>query len=306
MKTKKFLLPSIFLALLIAAYIAASVVFCHTTKPLVREGEFPFSITYEYKGQTKTLSGVYKCKFSGSDTILNEHNRYWEGESIIEYDGEYEIPNIVYDDETMSLSVHEFMEAGYFMGDPLYADWYGNYGLDGPEPYVEYYDYINDISLDDENKDEIFEAIDFKIVDYTYAEPIENSFSLSGISYEADNIVIFNVITLVFLLLCLIFVRKDKEYMYSNLDKCGIAFNFLVAFIAVPFIAVVCMLFGLVESTVEVVNQIFYNIPPISIICLALSVVFRRKEMRKTGFFVQFGGIALFVLMLAIEAIIEL
>jgi len=46
MKTKKFLLPSIFLAVTIIAYIAATVVFCYTTKPEVTKGAFPFSITY--------------------------------------------------------------------------------------------------------------------------------------------------------------------------------------------------------------------------------------------------------------------
>ena len=306
MKTKKFLLPSIFLVLTIIAYVVATVLFCYTTKPAVSEGEFPFSITYEYKGETKTLSGIYKCDFDGSNTILNEHNRYWHGESIIEYDGEYDIPNIVYSDEKMTLSVHEFMEAGYFMGDPLYKDWYSElYGYDGPHPYVEYYDYVNDISLTDENREEIFDEIDFRIIDYTYSEPIENSFSFSGIRYEADNIFIFNVILILFLLLCLIFVRKDKEYKYTTFDKLGIGFNFLIGIVALPCIAVICMLVGIVESNVEIVNQIFYNIPPISILCLALSIVFRRKGLRKTGFFVQFGGVVLFAIMLLIEFIIE-
>lgn len=306
MKTKRFLLPSIFLALMIVAYIAATLIFCRTTKPEIREGEFPFSITYEYKGETKTLSGVYKCEFSGTDTIRNEHNRYWNGESIIECDGEYDIPNIVYNDEKMTLSVHEFMEAGYFMGDPLYKDWYSeHYGYDGPHPHVEYYDYVNDISLTDENREEIFEAIDFKIIDSTYPEPIENSFSFSGISYEADNIVIFVAISLAFLLLCLIFVRKDKEYKYTGFDKLGIGFNFLLGIVALPYIAVVCMLFGIVESNVEIIDQIIYNIPPISILCLALSIVLRRKGLRKTGFFVQFGGVFLFAIVLLIEFILE-
>lgn len=305
MKTKKFLLPTLFLALMLVAYIAATMIFCRTTMPDVREGEFPFSVTYEYKGETKTLSGVYKCEYAGSNTILDEHNRYWDGESIIEYDGEYDFPNVVYQDEKMTLAVFENMCAGYFMGDPVYADWYGNYGYDGPYPCVEYYDYVNNVSLDEENEDEILEAVDFKIIDYTYPEPIENRFSFSGISYEADNIVIFNVIVLVFFILCLIFVRKDKEYKYSMLDKIGFGLNFIVGIFAIPFITVICMLFGIVESNVDIVNQIFYNIPPISILCLALSVVFRRKEMKKTGFFIQFGGIVLFVIMLIIEAIIE-
>ena len=300
MKTKKFFRFYIILAITIILYIAATVAFCYTTKPEIYEGEFPFSVTYEYKGETKTLSGVYKCKYSGSNTIHNEHTRYWDGEAIIEYDGEYDIPNAVYMDETMSLAVFENMSAGYFMGDPLYSDWYINYGYETPQPYIEYYDYVNEISLDDENEDEILESIGFKIVDFTYAEPIENSFSFSGIKYEADNIIFFVVISLLFLLACLIFVLRDKEYKYKKIDKAGIIINFLVGIFAVPFITFMCMLFGIVESNFKLVNQITYTIPSLSIICLALSIVFRRKGYSKTGFFIQFGGVVLYAITLFI------
>ena len=67
---------------------------------------------------------------------------------------------------------------------------------------------------------------------------------------------------------------------------------------------VVCMLFGIVESNVELINQITYNIPSIAILCLALSVVFRRKGFSKTGFFIQFGGILPFVLVFVLDALV--
>ena len=295
----------IFLTITVIAYIVASVLFCYTTKPKVLKCEFPFSITYEYKGETNTLSGIYECEYSGSNTIHGEHNRYWDGESKYENPKNVENPNIVEQNDEMQtlLAVHENMDAGYFMGDPLYKDHYKLYDLEGAEPYIEYYDYKNDISSDEENRDEIMESIGFKIIDFTYAEPIDNSFSFSGIKYEADNVIIFMAILLVFFLLCLIFVHKDKEYQYSKLDKLGIILNFLVGIIAMPFISIVCILFGLVESNVELINQIIYNIPPITILCLALSIVFRRKGFSKTGFFIQFGGILLFVLTCVLETL---
>jgi hypothetical protein len=196
------------------------------------------------------------------------------------------------------------MDAGYFMGDPLHKDHYKAYGLEGVEPHIEYYDYKNDISLDDENKAEILKSIGFEIIDFTYPQPIENSFSFAGIQYEADNIIIFVAIMLLFFFVCLIFVRKDQEYRYSKLDKAGIVFNFLVGLFAVPFITVSCMLFGLVESHIELINQITYNIPSFTILCLALSVVFRRKGYSKAGFLIQFGGILPFVLILVLDALI--
>ena len=54
------------------------------------------------------------------------------------------------DELQTTLAVQEHMYAGYFMGDPLYENYYTEYGYEGPEPYVEYYDYKNDIYFDDE------------------------------------------------------------------------------------------------------------------------------------------------------------
>ena len=305
MKIRKLSSTIIFLAITIIAYVVASVIFCYTTKPEVTKGEFPFSITYEYKGETKTLSGIFECEYSGSNTIQGEHNRYWDEEIKYENPENVENPHIVEENEEKQtmLAVQANLSAGYFMGDPLYKDYYKEYGIEVAEPYIEYYDYKNDISLNDENRDEILKSIDFKIVDFTYAEPIENSFSFSGISYEADNVIIFVAISLVFLLLCLIFVRKDKEYQYSKVDKVGRILNIPVGVIAVPFITLICFFFGLVESDIELINQVTYNIPSITILCLALSVAFRRKGFSKTSFWIQFGGIPIFVLIVILDTL---
>lgn len=286
-------------------YIAATLLFCYTTKPAVTKGEFPFSVTYEYKGETGTLSGVLECEYSGSYTIHGEHHRYWREETRYDNPDHVENPFVIDQNEELqtTLSLHENMSAGYFMGDPLYADYYLNYGLAGVEPQVSYYDYKNEIFLEAANREDVLESVGFKIIDFTYPEPLENRFSFSGISYKADNVMIFIAIMLVFFLLCLIFVRKDKEYRYSRLDKLGIIFNFLVGIVAVPFISFFCILFGIVESHIELINQITYNTPSIAILCLALSVVLRRKGYPKTGFFIQFGGILLFVLILVLDTV---
>ena len=304
MKIKKLSLSMALLAITMIVYLVASVLFCYTTKPAVTQGEFPFSITYEYKGEIKTISGVIECEYSGSNTIQGEHCRYWEGEVKYKNPENAEEPQIVDKNEEMQtvLAVQPNIDAGYLMGDPLYKDIYEEYGIAVAEPYIEYYDYKNDISLNDENRDEVLESIGFKIIDFTYAEPIENSFSFSGIRYEADNVIIFAAISLLFLFLCLIFVRKDREYSYTGLDKLGVVLNVLVGVIAVPFITLVCILFGIVESNVHVVNQIMYNIPSMAILCLALSVVFRRKGFSKIGFGIQFVGVLPFALAFVLTA----
>lgn len=305
MNTKKMGILYILLAITIVVYVIASVLFCYTTKPEISRGEFPFSYTYEYKGETKTISGVYVCEYSGSYTIHDEHKRYWKGEAFYDYVEDPENPHIIeQNDELMTtLSIQENMEPGYFMGDPLHKDHYAIYGLNGPEPYIQYYDYKNDIYLDSENRDEVLESIGFKVIETNYPEPIENSFSFSGISYEADNVIIFIAVMLVFLLLCIIFVRKDKEHKYSILDKLGIILNFIVGIFALPFISITCMLFGIVESNVELLNQIIYNIPSVTILCLALSIVFRRKGFSNTGFWIQFAGPLLYVLSLVADTL---
>ena len=303
MKTKKFLLPSIFLVITIIAYIVASVKFCYTTKSEVEHGEFPFSITYEYKGEVKTFSGVYKCEYSGSRTIQGEHNRHWEGYAVIKNPKDSERPNVIDEHEYMTLAIQENMFAGYFMGDPLHANDYQDYGLECPEPYAEYYDYQNGIETNEENREEVLESIGFKILDYTYAEPIENCFSFSGILFAADNVGIFIAISLVFFALCLIFVRKDKEYTYSSLDKTGIIINFAAGIFVLPFISLICVLYDINGGGRDILSQIAYNIPPVAILCLALSVVFRRKGFGKTGFFIQFAGVVMFSLLLVIETI---
>lgn len=303
MKIKKFLLPSIFLALTLIAYIAASVIFCYTSKPEVREGEFPFSITYEYKGEQKTLSGVFKCKFAGSETILGEHSSYWDEETLYDNSENIEHPYIIEQSEKMTLSIHKNMFGGYFMGDPLYQDYYEKYRNGIVEPYMEYYDYVNDITLDDENKDEILDDIEFKIIECSYPEPIENSFRMSGVLYSGDNVMIFVVIMLVFMLLCVIFVRNDKEYQYSTFDKIGIAFNFVMGLVVLPFITFVCILYEIVGRGTDFLSQLTFTIPPIAVLCLALSVVFRRKGFSKTGFFIQFGGSVLFSLSLVLDMV---
>ena len=55
MRIKKLSTAMIILAVTLVVYMIATVMFCYTTKPKVAQGEFPFSITYEYKGETNTF-----------------------------------------------------------------------------------------------------------------------------------------------------------------------------------------------------------------------------------------------------------
>lgn len=126
MKTKGLSSAMIFLAITMIIYLVATLLFCYTTKPEVSEGEFPFSITYEYKGETKTLSGILTCQYSGSYTIQGEHHRYWDGEVTYDNPESVENPFVVDQNDELqtTLSIYENMDSGYFMGDPLHKDHY--------------------------------------------------------------------------------------------------------------------------------------------------------------------------------------
>ena len=301
---KKFLLTTILLLITLIVYGSATFAFCYTTKPEVSTGEFPFSILYEYKGETGTLSGVMKCEYSSSSTIHGVHNRYWKQDTVYENPDNLEQPFVIEQNDELqtTLAVYENMNAGYFMGDPLHADFYQVYGYEEPRPRVSFYDYKNEIFLEDATEEELAD-LNFKIVDFQYGTPISNNFSFSGVRYEADNIIIFVAIMLLFLMACLIFVRKDDKLQYSKIDRIGIVCNFIIAFIVVPFITFFCMLFGIVESYTEWINQLTYTIPSLTILFLALSVVLRRQGYSKTSFVIQFGGVVLFITILVLDSI---
>ena len=71
-------------------------------------------------------------------------------------------------------------------------------------------------------------------------------------------------------------------------------------------VAALVATFDIVGGGDDIISQISYNIPSITILGLALSIVFRRKGMSKTGFFMQFIGVVLFVLyMVIVECILS-
>ena len=105
----------------------------------------------------------------------------------------------------------------------------------------------------------------------------------------------------IYLVLCLVFVHKDQEYQYSKLDIVSIVLNFITGIFVVPALTIICMLFGIVESHIELINQITYSILPIAVLGLAQSVVLRRKGYSKSSFFIQFSGIFLFIVILLLD-----
>ena len=140
-------------------------------RPETKYSEFDFSVTYEYKGEIKTVSGVYVCEYDGTAWYLDGgYSREWKGYIKGGMDTLIEIDRI--DDDVVWLDLEFYPE--YFMSDPTW-NWMG-----APEPMFSI-KVQGDEGIYFENDPEIIEK-DYgaKIISYEYAEPIENSFSVLG------------------------------------------------------------------------------------------------------------------------------
>ena len=137
-------------------------------QPEIKKGEFNFSVTYEFNGEIKTVSGIYVCKYAGVSFALDGGaHRSWEGH----IKGDIEDRSVIGTTEngdTIELVLALIPE--YFMDD--FVEGYHEV----PAPYIT-------ITVIDEegmgaivDPDEIEEICGAKIISYKYDEPIKNSF----------------------------------------------------------------------------------------------------------------------------------
>ena len=136
--------------------------------PSVKEGRFNFSVTYEIDGDVKTYSGVYVCEFDGVCVTFLGKGLEWKGR--IENEEDIDVPIQTNEEGVVHINFGFFPE--YFMGDPS-AEYY-----DVPKPnlYMIYHsDDPNVLSI--EGDEQIIEGYGVKILEYDYADPIENTFN---------------------------------------------------------------------------------------------------------------------------------
>ena len=128
-------------------------------KPKVAQQEFPFTITYTYQGETKTISDVYvgeyvrRAKYLGDDSVawygyIKDHNR-------LESDF-YRIGEV--DGQAFSINLN--LEPGYLMGDPAYAG-----SVCRPTGAYHSFDGTNDIMVTDPEE---LAQLGFSIVSWEY------------------------------------------------------------------------------------------------------------------------------------------
>ena len=140
-------------------------------RPKIKSEEFDFLVTYEYGGETKTVSGVYVCEYNGMDWALDGgYYRDWTG-----YIKGGEIEDFVaidtVDGDEIILVLN--LTPDYFMDD------YNEEAYGALAPYIMIKDYSEDGGLriiHDPN--EVEKLYDARIIDYEYDESIQNSFSI--------------------------------------------------------------------------------------------------------------------------------
>ena len=165
-------MKKIFGILLLVLLLAATLAGCGLTapRPEIEKGEFPFSVTYEFAGEIKTVSGVYACEYSGIDFALEgENHREWCG--YIKDGNVEEIITLATAEDGGIVELNLHFEPGHLMGDPYY---------EGEEPFeprltVRLFDgglyFENDPDL-------IAEVYGARIKSYECDAPVKNSFAL--------------------------------------------------------------------------------------------------------------------------------
>ena len=161
------------LLLLILVSMLCGCEFINVPRPEIKKGNFNISVTYEHKGEIKTLSGVYVCQYTGIEwTIEGNYFRSWKGYFKSGIDDE--IMDICTTDDGGVITLIFTLYPEYFMGDPEFADHTPNVGLS-----LIYYSFrekdhvVYDAIYDDA---ELIESHGVKIIDLEFDEPIENTF----------------------------------------------------------------------------------------------------------------------------------
>ena len=137
-------------------------------RPEIKSGEFNFSVTYEYGGETRTVSGVYVCRFEGVDWVLDGgYYREWSGH--IKGNTTEEIITLGTAEDGGVIELYLAFDPDHFMGD---------FHWEEDEPFMPYLS----VKLFDEglyfqcDAEIIAETYGARIISYEYDEPIENSF----------------------------------------------------------------------------------------------------------------------------------
>jgi hypothetical protein len=294
MKKGKLFLPTIMMVAAIVMTMVSVMIAGISLKPVVTEGEFPFSITYELDGQTVTIHDVYQVHYDADEAYKY---RVYVGE--IQNKEEDNTYYTLKTEENGRIELWTRFYADYLMGDPEY-----DYFDEEPfEPVIYYYDAQETESHDEETLAEH----GVKLISFDYPEPIKNSLRFSHIVVPEGEIVLPSIIiAFLAMIATLIFVKKDKDYTRKTLNIITIVLNFIIGFTAFPFFTIFAALLNALGDIGNVMNLMTYLLPALTILCITASIGLRRKLYGKSALAVQFISPAVFVIIIIASYFLDL
>ena len=293
MKTKNALKANLILLVYLVATTMLLLWGYSVQKPEVERCEFPFTITYSYQGRTETISDVFVGEYMLKAKYIDQNPVTWYGyikdHNMLE-SSFYRVVEL----ESQTVFINVNLIAGYLMGDPRNAG-------SVCQPTAEYrsFDGVAETVV---TKPAELEQLGFSLVSWEYPASIENTFAFGGISLSSEATMYTAAIAIAALLACMILIKKDKDTMYGKIDKVSIVLNFLIAFVAFPFIFMVSALSEILADT-SFWQQILYLTPALTLLGVAASVSMRRCGYGKWSIIVQLAGPVVFVFSLFIEGI---
>ena len=295
MKNSSMKLPTMILVVGLILAIASCFLTGIVKEPTIQAHAFDYSVTYRIGNETKTYEGTFRCSFVGHDGHDDPTLRLYDGVHTKDGNELGALWLTIAKTEDVELMMAVGLDAAYLMGDPdKYEYVYGN-----DAPYFEAIDA-------DGYAVEVSEKFDAEIISWEYPEPIENSFRFSGFSrlYVISMLVMLGI-ALLTVLACLAFVRKNPNVNDKALDIISIVANFLITFMAIPFITIVIFFFPLVMDPESLMYQIYLCVPALTAFTIAASIALRRKGFATSGFFVQLVCPVLFFATIFIESLIQ-
>ena len=133
-------------------------------KPIVKHGEFPFELVYEYKGEQTTIRDTLVCDYEGYSWSLEGGNsRDW----TCDFKNDDEYGQYYIDKENVPGLYIEVPEApDYYMGDKEFSE-------EETHPLIMYVDESTGTFYQEKDK---VDVVDIKIIEWNPSEPIQNNF----------------------------------------------------------------------------------------------------------------------------------
>lgn len=295
MKNKSLKTPLMIIAAGLVLCLVACLFAGMIKAPVITEQDFNYAVTYQINGETKTIEDVYRVRFVSTGKGTDPHYRYYEGFYLADPNTGEPAHHVLANQDGLKLRVVFTFPHDYLMGDSDIAETY-NGAI--PDPYLAAYDSMG-VEYTDEETLEKFGA---ELISWETPQPIENNLAFSSIVMLHDgSMLLMLLIGYLAVVACMIFVKRDKTLPLNALDKVSVLFNFLIALLVIPFMTVVVLLMQIYVSGDELIYKLDLCVPVISAFTLASSIVLRRRDYRKAGFFIQFAGPVLFVIFAILE-----